>query len=146
MYACICMYVYVCMYMYACICMYVCVCMYVYVCVYIYVCMYVCMYMCVCIHVCVCMHNILGGIVRGGKCPTQNGRLNCSRELSEGELPGGTVQRGIVLHPYRLYRLQHCTVCVNYTMLRSKFNQTPMCVCGCVYVRISSTEFRVSKA
>jgi len=44
------------------------------------------------------------------------------------------------------YRLQHCTVCVNYTMLGSKFNQTPMCLCGCVYVRIYATEFRVSKA
>src|SRR6218665_2897435 len=32
---------------------------------------------------------------------------------------------------YRLHRL-HGTVSVNYTMIRSKFNQTPMCVWVCV--------------
>src|SRR6218665_1832118 len=74
MYICICMYVYVCMYLYVCICMHV----------------YICMYMCLCIHVCVCMHNILGGILRGGKCPTQNGRKIVRGELSRGE---------IALHP-----------------------------------------------
>jgi len=97
-YACICMRVYVCM------CMYVCVC--VYVCMYMYVCMYVCMYVyvCVCIHVCVCMHNILGGIVRGGKCPTQSGRGNCPGELSGG----GELSRGIVLHPSTVV-----TLCIN---------------------------------
>src|SRR6218665_3724058 len=30
-----------------------------------------------CVYAYMCMHNILGGIVRGGKCPTQNGRGNC---------------------------------------------------------------------
>src|SRR6218665_1885996 len=46
--------------------MYVCMFMHVYVCVYVYV--YVCTH--------VCMHNISGELSGGGKCPTQNGRVN----------------------------------------------------------------------
>src|SRR6218665_3321711 len=73
--------------MYVCICMYVYVC--VYVCVYMYACMYVCMYMCVKAYMYVCMHNISGGNVRGGKCPTQNGRGIVRRVIVRRNCPGG---------------------------------------------------------
>src|SRR6218665_967870 len=39
-----------------------------------------------CVYAYMCMHNILGGIVRGGKCPTQNGRGNCLGGIVQGEL------------------------------------------------------------
>src|SRR6218665_1852467 len=75
MYACICMYVYVCMYMCVCICMYVCMC----------VCMCVCI--CVCMHTCICMYAYyIGGNCPKGKCPTQNGRGNCSGGIVQGEM------------------------------------------------------------
>ena len=76
------MYVCICMYMYACICRYV------YVCMCVYVCVYVCMYVC---------RIYRWEMSEGGKCPTQNGRVNCP-----GNCSGGRIFReicpGMVLH------------------------------------------------
>src|SRR6218665_4157528 len=80
--------VHVCMYMYACICM--CICM----CVYMYVCMYVCMHMRVYAYMYMFVCIIYWGELFGGNVLPKTGG-----GIVQGELSGGIVHGGNVLHP-----------------------------------------------
>src|SRR6218665_1226174 len=69
-----------------------CVCMCVYVCVYVCICVYAYMYMYVCI--------IYGGNCPGGNVLPKTGGGGIVRGNCPGEVSGGIVRGGIVLHPY----------------------------------------------